>query len=390
MAADVEQVASVDDEALSPWRQAGLTARSRRRRLLLGVVVAFTVVTALTGFPTGREMITGWVLLTLLAACGGDVNVWRRAIVKDWLPLIAVLFAYDLLRGVANEIGGYLFNLPTWCASDTIVQCAQPDRLTARAHLTEPIAADSALFDGTVPTVWLQGKLFEPGVAHWYDTVIVPIYLSHFFVSLLLAIALWCVNYTLFRQYLTALVTLTMAAMATYLLYPMAPPWMASVNAKLGTEPIHRVVQETLTTLGGNQLGSAIEQGAAYSNRVAAMPSLHAAIPMLLLLFFWSSTRLRGRILLVAYVSTMSFALIYGGEHYVVDVVAGWLYAAVVVFGLRALQSRRATRKPEALEIAVSHTTVMTASTHDVSTLSVPVATKHADEHGEGEHTAAR
>jgi membrane-associated phospholipid phosphatase len=126
----------------------------------------------------------------------------------------------------------------------------------------------------------------------------------------------------------------------------MAPPWMASVNGHLGGAPIHRVVQETLTTLGGSQLGSKVEQGAAYSNRVAAMPSLHAAIPMMLVLFFWREVRLRGRVVLVAYALAMSFALVYGGEHYVVDVVAGWVYAAVTVVGLQAVQSRRSSAPP--------------------------------------------
>ena len=33
-----------------------------------------------------------WMLLTLWAACAGDWGVWRRAVVRDWLPLIGVLF----------------------------------------------------------------------------------------------------------------------------------------------------------------------------------------------------------------------------------------------------------------------------------------------------------
>ena len=314
--------------------------------MLLGVIVAFSVLTAVYGFPTGREVITGWLLLTLLAACGGNITLWRRAVLRDWMPLLLVLLAYDLLRGVANEVGGYLFDLTTWCSSDTLADCARPNHLTARAHLTEPITADSGLFGGHVPTVWLQEHLFTPGTAHWYDVVVVPVYLSHFLVSLLIAVTLWCTNYRVFRQYVTVLVTLTVAAVTTYLLYPMAPPWMAALNPPhLAGAEVHRVVQETLTTLGGSQLGSKVEQGAAYSNRVAAMPSLHAAIPMMLLLFFWGAARLRTRVLLVAYAAGMAFALVYGGEHYVVDVAMGWAYALVAVLAWKwrwASTSRRA------------------------------------------------
>jgi membrane-associated phospholipid phosphatase len=170
----------------------------------------------------------------------------------------------------------------------------------------------------------------------------VPVYLSHFIVSLALAIVLWCINYPLFKRYLTALVTLTVAALTTYLLYPAAPPWMAALNGRL--PEIHRVVQETLATLGGQTLNSAVEKGAAYSNPVAAMPSLHAAIPMMLLLFFWPEVRVRGRVFLATYAGLMSFALVYGGEHYVTDVVLGWVYAALTVFGLRAVANWRTDR----------------------------------------------
>ncbi len=37
--------------------------------------------------------------------------------------------------------------------------------------------------------------------------------------------------------------------------------------------------------------------------------------------------------LLVAYVLAMTFTLAYGGEHYVVDALVGWVYAAVAVSG---------------------------------------------------------
>lgn len=337
MTAEVQESTPADPQDLSPWRQAGPAVRRRRRRLLLAVVIAFTVIAALTGFPTGREVLTFWLLATLLAACGGDVPTWRRAVVRDWLPLLAVLFAYDLVRGLANEVGGYLFNLPYWASSP-----GHPGSM-ARAHLTEPLGADTFMFGGHVPTVWLQQHLYDVGVAHWYDRVAVPIYLSHFLVSLILAIVLWCVNYRLFKSYLATLVTLTLVTLATYLLYPAAPPWMASLNGHL--PDVHRVVQSTLSVLGGETLNSAVEKGAAYSNPVAAMPSLHAAIPMMLLLFFWPEVRVRGRLFLATYALAMGTTLVYTGEHYVIDVLVGWLYAAAVVVTLRWLARRRSLAK---------------------------------------------
>jgi membrane-associated phospholipid phosphatase len=309
--------------------------------MLLVVVIAFTLSVAFAGVPTGREWLTLWVLVTLLAAVGGDVAVWRRAVVRDWLPLLAILFAYDLLRGVANEIGGSLFDLDRWRSNPS-----NPLSL-ARAHLVEPLRADEWLFGGHVPTVWLQQHLYDPGVAHWWDRVAVPIYLSHFLVSLILAIVLWCVNYPLFRRYLGALVTLTLITLTTYLLYPAAPPWMAALNDRL--PHVDRVVQATLSVLGGETVNTAVEKGAAYSNPVAAMPSLHAAIPMMLALFFWSRARWWVRALLATYAVAMGLVLVYTGEHYVVDVLVGWAYAALSVLAVSRFFA--VTRKPEPVPV---------------------------------------
>jgi membrane-associated phospholipid phosphatase len=68
---------------------------------------------------------------------------------------------------------------------------------------------------------------------------------------------------------------------------------------------------------------------------------------MLLLLFFWNRTP-KLRPLLVAYPLFMTFSLVYTGEHYVFDVLAGWLCAAVVHAVYTRLESRRASRAADA------------------------------------------
>ncbi len=86
--------------------------------------------------------------------------------------------------------------------------------------------------------------------------------------------------------------------------------------------------------------------GSEFANNVAAMPSLHAAYPMLILLFFWSSARRPVRVLLVGYVLAMAFSLVYSGEHFVADEVAGWACAIAVYFVGSRLLDRRARRRP--------------------------------------------
>jgi membrane-associated phospholipid phosphatase len=312
----------------SPWRTAGPGDRVRRRRLLLGATVLFVAVAAIFGFPTGRDVLVGWVLVFLFAACAGDWRVWRRAVVHDWLPLFAVLFAYDFLRGAAKHLGPRLAHLPT-------LQADQLDpAVTAQAHVTEPIHGDELLFGGHVPTVWLQQHFYTPAHVHWWDVIAVPVYFSHFFVSLAVAVLLWVLSYRLFRRYVWTLVTLTVITLATYALYPAAPPWMAGLPANGALPDVVRVVPDTLKALGGHTVNSAVERGEAYSNRVAAMPSLHGAVPMMLLLFAWPLVRWRTRLLLGAYTAAMLLTLVYSGEHYVTDILVGYLYAAAAVYGV--------------------------------------------------------
>jgi hypothetical protein len=79
------------------------------------------------------------------------------------------------------------------------------------------------------------------------------------------------------------------------------------------------------------------------ANPVAAVPSMHAALPVLLLLFLWSRARRLLRVLLVSYAALMGFVLVYTGEHFVFDILAGWACAAVVHVLVTAYERRRRT-----------------------------------------------
>jgi hypothetical protein len=322
---------------LSPWQLVSDEAKGRRRRLFLAVGGLFALVTLVFGFPTGREVITGWVLLVLLAACGGEWAIWRRSVLHDWAPLLAVLFAYDFLRGQANELGGRLADLP---ALDNGKEGAAG---IDHAHVLPQLRADEWLFGwflgGDVPTVWLQDRLYVPGDVQWYDVLIVPVYMSHFLVPMALAVALWLSTYHLFRRYVWTLVTLTVMTLTTYALFPAAPPWMAGLNGYL--PEVARVTSVTLQSTGIGTVNNAVQRGEAYANAVAAIPSLHSAVPFLVLLFTWALVRRRTRVLLVLYVLAMTFTLTYGGEHFIVDAFVGWAYAAVAVYGVAWFFRRR-------------------------------------------------
>ncbi|MDF8264844.1 phosphatase PAP2 family protein [Luteipulveratus flavus] len=208
------------------------------------------------------------------------------------------------------------------------------NRLGFGLHVTAPPAVDRAVF-GVVPSAWLQQRLVGGG-AHWYDAVAALVYVSHFVVLPVGTALVWLHYRDRFRAWITAVLTLTAVGMLLYAVYPAAPPWLASQQGAVA--PVRRISGLGWDALGLPLVRHLLGDGQAGSNPVAAVPSLHAATPVLLLLFLWPVLRWPWRAALAAYAAVMAVALVYTGEHYVIDVVAGWATAVVAVAVAQATQ----------------------------------------------------
>lgn len=119
------------------------------------------------------------------------------------------------------------------------------------------------------------------------------------------------------------------AGFATYYLCPVAPPWYVAAH---GFGPVDVATRASPAALARWDAMTGIpyfDRFYAQATEVfGALPSLHCAYPMLLVLFAWELRRPRLVLALVAYELLMSFSAVYLQHHYVTDVVAGVLYAA--------------------------------------------------------------
>jgi hypothetical protein len=283
-----------------PYGPARRRWRPTRLQVSLAVwVLAMSVLLARWGVTTDRTHLFTIVGTGLVATGAGRLRHVAH-VVRDWAPLFVVLFAYDLLRGQADH----------WFT----------------VHVTPQIDADKFMFR-TVPTVWLQRALFTPGQPHWWDYVSFLVYLSHFFAAIIVAAALWKFAYHRFHRFAALFVALSFTGFVTYAFFPAAPPWLASQSHALA--PTGKIVDEVWVHLGLHNGASVLSARGSLANPVAAIPSLHGAYPVLLMLFFWRSAG-RWRWLLPLYPLAMAFALVYMGEHYVFDIFLGWVYAVVV------------------------------------------------------------
>ena len=243
-----------------------------------------------------------------------------------WSPLSLILVAYAVADWIAATI-------------DAADPGAQVNRLGFVLHVSGPAAADGRLL-GAVPSVWLQQRLVD-GSAHWYDALAALVYLTHFVTIPVMTALVWFRFWDRFTAWLTAVLAFTAVGVGGYVVYPAAPPWLASDMGVVG--PVRRISGLGLDYLHLGALDRLITSGQQDSNPVAAMPSLHAGAALLVALFLWPVATRLWRALLAAYVGAMALTLVYTGEHYVVDVLAGWA-TAVLAVAVGVLVHRQVTR----------------------------------------------
>ncbi len=257
----------------------------------------------------------------------------------DYLIPPLLLFAIALGRGWAFVLdwGPFLLLVLSWQATAGLA-----DQLGRPVHVTGPLRAEQWLFRGTIPTVWLQDRLFDPTRARWYDWAATVQHALHFVLPVALGLVLWLRSRRLYWRYIAAVLALFYLGFAGYALYPAAPPWLAGLQGLI--PPVHRVAVETLL-----RIPASAPIGLAYNhmnpNPVAAMPSLHAALPLLLALVVIRLCGWRALPVLL-YPVTMGFSLVYLGEHYVVDVLAGYATAVVAYLVTWTLPARLRLPRP--------------------------------------------
>jgi hypothetical protein len=276
-------------------------------------VVALAAYTATYGIPVQRELVIAWTCGALACASIGRPPRQILQLVLDWLPIVAVLSVYDLTRGAADSLG-------------------------AGIHVTPMIDFDRAVFFGETPTEWLQSRLYEPGVVHWWNAAFTVVYTSYFIVPFVVAGVLWARDRMAFLRFVKRLVTLSVAGLATYIAFPAAPPWLAAQEGLLSG-----VQRTTAQGWGVLDVGTAamFSRGQGAVNQVAAVPSLHSAFVALVAIFLWNRVRPAWRPLLALYPLAMGLTLMATGEHYFFDVLLGWLYAAAVMAGWGFWERRR-------------------------------------------------
>jgi hypothetical protein len=302
-------------------RGGGILRHWSRERLVgaLGVaafLAGSVYMVARNGLYIHADTVVLWVVAGLVALSLTDLRRLGPRLLLDWLPIGLLFVLYDYSRALSD-----------WLGTST--------------HSALQIRFDELLFGKPLLTVRLQHWLGQTKAVRPWEYTLFGVYMTHFFLALVIAALLWRFAYPRFRQFRTQLVALYVLGFATYVLYPADPPWL--VSQKLHHLPtIYRAVFEVWGKIGLHVAAAVVSGGDELGNQVAAVPSMHAATTLFICLFFWRGARPWLRTVMALYVLAMAFTLVYSGEHYVFDVVVGWFYAVVVVAAASVLGRLRA------------------------------------------------
>ena len=217
--------------------------------------------------------------------------------VRDWSIFYLIAFFYDLFRGFIPRLNSNVnpILLAQW---------------------------EGKVFGEPIPTIYLQER-FEPYLEGFLGTILTGFYMTHFILPIVVLYFLWKKNRKEYFFAVACLLLVSSLAFVTFLVFPASPPWHASLASVV--PEIKQYLLTNMNKIFNTNLLSDLYRSL-NSNPYAPFPSLHAAYPMLLALI--SLKFFKGYFLFFLCIALIvPFALVSFGEHYVVDIIAGWGYA---------------------------------------------------------------
>lgn len=228
------------------------------------------------------------------------IRVRTKEYAKTWVPFIGFFLLYEFIRGYVDDISPFRDITLFWMYE-----------------------IEMKIFKN-LPTKSLQELFVENNFIINFSLFFYSIF---FYYSFFVAFILWLKSPENFREYFRKFLILSFIGLAFFFLIPTAPPWMVNEIESIGIE---RIIYGN-TILRQFSVFS-LYQYFIYGNAIAAFPSLHSAWPAFTSLFLIKIMKNKVSYLFLIIPLMIGFSVVLTGEHYIVDVVAGWLLAFILVF----------------------------------------------------------
>jgi membrane-associated phospholipid phosphatase len=225
-------------------------------------------------------------------------------------------------RSRARDVGTCVLQMWAYVATYEMPN-DDPEALERRARVEYPVRVDRFVGRGTTPTLRLQRALAHPGGFRWWEKALVWSHWLWFTFPHGTVVYLLLRHRDRFPRGAVHVYATFDIGVIGYWAVPTAPPWYA---AKRGLMDDGRTpeVRRMMVEYGQEFWGSGWDRlyGLLGGNPLAAMPSLHFATSVMAAHMLAETGPAAGAVAWT-YAGTLGIALVYLGEHYVVDLAAG-------------------------------------------------------------------
>lgn len=287
-----------------------------RRAALVAWFAVFVWSIVVNGVPVDRFAVLAWILAAFMVASIGRSWSDFRRMVFDWSILFVIYMAYDYSRGTADQWGRGI-------------------------NYTRLRDIDRFMFLGNDPNEWMQHRFLHADV-RWYDVAGSIVYMSFFVLPVVPLAWLRLRDRDRWLMYLRRFGLTLSIAVCGFIVFPAAPPWMASMDGYLTN--VRRTTGRGWWELHLGVVSRTIDRGGAVLNAIAPMPSLHAGMSFLVALWFTRGRPRWVRGLALLYPLAMATSLVYFGEHWVIDCVMGFATVGAAWFIADRWERRSAAR----------------------------------------------
>ncbi|MDA3904807.1 MAG: phosphatase PAP2 family protein [Bacteroidales bacterium] len=208
-----------------------------------------------------------------------------------------------------------------------------PNYEVSQVHIIEPYEFEKALFGITVNnTLLTPNEYFAIYNTKFLDILSGLFYINWVPIPLAFGVYLFFKDKLLFAKFSIVFFLVNIFGFAIYYIYPAAPPWYVDLygfDLQIGV-PGNSARLSKFDEIVGLPIFENIYNKNA--NVLAAMPSLHATYPLIVL--FYGIKKGFGWLLnglFIIFMSGIWFAAVYSNHHYIVDILVGVIMTLVVI-----------------------------------------------------------
>ena len=242
--------------------------------------------------------------------------------VVAWQSPVALALAFPRTR--ARDAGIYALQMWAYFAHYAM-PADDEDAIRRRVRIRYPVRFDTALGRGTAPTVRLQRLLGRHGEVRPHDTLLSSVHWAWFIVPHGTVAYVLLKDRDRYPRAASQIAAVFDLGLIGYWALPTAPPWWAGSNGEM--PHVRRIMIEAGERFWVRLWAPLYDS--LQGNQFAAMPSLHFATSVMAAHVLSDTGRAQG-VAGWTYAATLGFALVYLGEHYVVDLAAGFALTEVV------------------------------------------------------------